>query len=167
MVEMFGICSVKFWLVFCSNFPYVTPCHTGYYKIFNDVTMIILYIAATTMEYCNIAKETMSSLAFPFSQYIIVLQYYAGGNCSSAGAHVVHSNCACTRSVNIATYSELYNAVYATNVRTIPYSLSLVFSSLFIVYLFLLMVIGISLPSQMQMMSGSHSEIQRITTTVL
>ena len=110
----------------------------------------------------------------PFLQYIIVLQYHAGDNCSSAGAHVVRSNCACTRLVNIATYSELYNAVNATNVKTILYSLSLVFSSLFIVYLFLLMVhlfllmvIGISLPSQMQVMSGSHSVIQRITTTVL
>ena len=110
MVEMFGICSVKFWLVFCSIFPNVTPCHTGLYKIFNDVTMIILYIAATTMEYCNIAKETMSSSFFTVYHCSSVL---CRGNCFSAGAHVVHSNCACTRSVNIATYSELYNAVNA------------------------------------------------------
>ena len=53
---------------------------------------------------------------------------------------MVHSNCACTRSVNIATYSGLYNAVLATNAKTIPYRLSLVFSSLFMVHLFLLMV---------------------------
>ena len=53
---------------------------------------------------------------------------------------MVHSNCACTRLVNIATDSGLYNAVHDTNAKTIPYSLSLVFISLFIVHLFLLMV---------------------------
>ena len=56
------------------------------------------------MEYGNTATKTMLPLPIYGSTLFTVnhcFQYYAGRNSAGTGAHVVHSNCACTRSVNI------------------------------------------------------------------
>lgn len=82
---------------------YVYSSHTRLYKIVIDAT-INTYIAGNTMEYGNTATETVLPLPIYGStilQLIVVFQYYAGRNSAGTGAHVVHSNCACTRSVNI------------------------------------------------------------------
>ena len=101
---------------------YVYSSHTRVYKIVLDATINTLQPTPWSIVILQEKKQCCHYLFTDqhFLQLIIVLQYHAEGNCAGTGAHVVHSNCAHTRLVNIATYSELYNAVHATNAKTIP-----------------------------------------------
>ena len=108
-----------------------------------------------------------------FLQLIVVFQYYAGRNSAGAGAHVVHSNCACTRSVNINKltvdcYIECthYSCCISKSNKllvNVPKQEYMCMSSAHAVG-----ATGVSFPSLVQKrVSGSHSMVQHTKTTVL